>query len=147
MRKIIPILIVLGLIAGIVSISGCTSTSGKEVKYKEINVASLSSNGVFGGHDALVDIPDNATSVRIVYSLKGASAYGMGSNGNLGVTYENVNASSGEDPMTLSSDNKYLEAGPGKTVSGELNSTDHGAFYLSGNFVSGKITIYTTVPE
>lgn len=71
----------------------------------------------------------------------------MNVNGNLGVTYENVNASSGEDPITKSTDNKYLEAGPGKTVSGEFNSTDHGDFYLSGNFPSGKITIYATVPE
>lgn len=147
MKKIIPILVVLGLIVGIVVISGCTGTSGKEIKVKEINVASLSSNGVFGGHDALVDIPDNATSVRIVYSLKGANNYGMGSNGNLGVTYENVNAKSGEDPITKYYDNKYLEAGAGKTVSCEFNSTDHGDFYLSGSFPSGKITIYATVPE
>lgn len=145
MKKIIPILIVLGLIVGIVAISGCTGSSGKEIKLKEINVASLSSNGVFGGHDALVDIPDNATSVRIVYSLKGASSYGMGSNGNMGVTSENINPKSGESPFGFN--NKYLEAGPGKTISGELNSTDHGSFYLSGNFPSGKITIYATVPE
>ncbi|MGB9979412.1 hypothetical protein [Methanobacterium sp.] len=147
MKKIIPILIIVGLIAGIVAISGCTSSSGKEIKVKEINVASLSSNGVFGGHDALVDIPDNATQVRIVYKLKGANNYGMGSNGNLGVTYENINSNSGENPITKSTSNKYLEAGAGKTVSGEFNSTDHGDFYLSGNFPSGNITIYATVPE
>ncbi len=146
-KKAIPILII-GLILGIITISGCTSSSGgKEVLVKEINVASLPSNGVFGGHDALVDIPDNATQVRVVYSLKGSSSYGMGSNGNMGVTFENVAANSGEDPMAKSGDNKYIEAGPGKTVTGTFNSTDHGSFYLSGNFPSGKISIYATIPE
>ncbi len=63
---------------------------------------------MFGGHDTLVDIHDNATQVRVVYSLKGASSYGMGSNGNMGITYENVDPKSGKDPMTKSGDNKYI---------------------------------------
>lgn len=143
MKKIIPIL-VFGLILGIVTISGCTSSATKEITVKEIDIASLPQG--LGGNIAIVDLPDNATSVRIAYTLVGKSDYGMGSNGNMGITYTNVDPNSGESPITKSSTNKYLEATAGQTISGNFTSTDHGAFYYSGNFESGKITIYATVP-
>lgn len=143
MRKILPLLAIV-LIAGIVGISGCTSTPTKEVVLKEIDVSSLSSMAVFGGKGIIFDIPENATNVRVKYNLTGASSYGMGSNGNLGVSSENIDPNSGQSPIGF--DNQYLEAGPGKTISGEKNFTSKGAFYYQGNFASGKITVYATIP-
>ncbi len=127
------------LIAGVVFISGCTS-SAQESLLEEIDVASLPSMSVFGGKGIILDIPDNASTVRVTYNLTGASSYGMGSNGNLGVTSENIDPNSGQNPIGLN--NLYLEAGPGKTISGEKNFTANGAFYYTGSFASGKIVVY-----
>lgn len=140
MKNIVITLVVIMLVAGVVAISGCTSTPSETV-LKEIDVASLPSISVFGGQGIILDIPDNATSVRVTYNLTADSNYGMGSNGNLGVTSENVDPNSGQNPIGYN--NLYLEAGPGKTISGEKNFTDHGAFYYTGSFSSGKIVVYT----
>ncbi len=131
------------LVVLVVAFSGCTSEgAAKETQLKEIKVASLDSMSVFGSKGIIYDIPDNMTDVRVVYNLTGANSYGMGSNGNMGVTSDNVNPNSGQAPSALN--NQYLESGPGKTISGEQNFTDHGSFYYSGSFVKGTITIYGT---
>lgn len=143
MKKILPLLVIL-LILGIVGISGCTDSGTKEIVVKKIDVADLGSGGVFGGQKSIVDIPDNATGVRAVYNLTAENSYGMGSNGNIGFTSENIDPNSGEDPVGF--DNKYLEGGAGKTISGEIESSSTGAFYYTGSFAKGTITVYATVP-
>lgn len=130
------------LVLGIVAISGCTSPAAQETLLEEIDVSTLSSNSALGGQGIIVDIPDNATKVRVVYNLTAKSSYGMGSNGNIGVSSENVDPNSGQNPMGLN--NEYLDAGAGKTISGEKNFTDTGAFYYSGSFASGTIMVYVT---
>lgn len=144
MKKIAGICLIALLMLGIVFLSECTSSPSKEVVLKEIDVASLSSEGVFGSQKAIVDIPDNATKVRVVYALTAKDRYGMGSNGNMGVNHDNINENSGEN--VISWDNHYIEAGPGKTIQSEFTSTGHGAFYYTGSFGSGTITVYATLP-
>lgn len=139
MRNYLTVGLVILLVAGVAAISGCTSTQTETV-LKEIDVAALPSMSVFGGQGIILDIPDNATSVRVTYNLTAKSSYGMGSNGNLGVSSDNVDPNSGQNPIDYN--NLYLEAGPGKTISGEKNFTTNGAFYYSGSFASGKIVIY-----
>ncbi|MBZ2164601.1 hypothetical protein [Methanobacterium spitsbergense] len=130
------------IIVLVVAFSGCTSTPAKETVIKEFNVSSLESMSVFGSKGIIFDIPDNVTKVRVVYNLTGANSYGMGSNGNMGVSSDNIDPNSGQSPIGF--DNQYLEAGPGKTISGEQNFTSHGGFYYGGSFVKGKITVYGT---
>ncbi len=141
MKNGLTIVAVFLLVAGIVAISGCTS-SAQETLLEEIDVATLPSNSVFGGQGIIVDIPDNATKVRVTYNLTAKSSYGMGSNGNIGVSSENVDPNSGQNPIGFN--NEYLDAGAGQTITGEKNFTDNGAFYYSGSFASGTIAVYVT---
>ncbi|HTX61110.1 MAG TPA: hypothetical protein VMC48_02270 [Methanobacterium sp.] len=139
MKNYLIIGTVIILLAGVVFISGCTSTP-KETVLQEIDVSSLQSMSVFGGKGIILDIPDNATSVRVTYNLTADSSYGMGSNGNLGVSSDNIDPNSGQNPISYN--NLYLEAGPDKSITGEKNFTSNGAFYYTGNFASGKIIVY-----
>lgn len=139
MRNGLMIGLVILLLAGIVFISGCTSTT-QETVLKDIDVSTLQSMSVFGSKGIIFDIPDNATKVRVTYNLTASSSYGMGSNGNLGVTSENVDPNSGQNPIGLN--NLYLEGGPGKTITGEKNFTANGAFYYQGSFEAGNIVVY-----
>jgi hypothetical protein len=141
MKNGITIVAVFLLVVGIVAISGCTSPA-QETLLDEIDVSTLPSNSALGGQGIIVDIPDNATSVRVTYNLTAKSDYGMGSNGNIGVSSENVDPNSGQSP--IGSNNEYLEAGAGKTITGEKNFTANGAFYYSGNFASGTIKVYVS---
>lgn len=141
MKNGITIVAVFLLVVSIVAISGCTSPA-QETLLDEIDVSTLPSNSALGGQGIIVDIPDNATSVRVTYNLTADSVYGMGSNGNIGVSSENVDPNSGQSPIGLN--NEYLEAGAGKTITGEKNFTANGAFYYSGNFASGTIKVYVS---
>ncbi|MBZ2166523.1 hypothetical protein [Methanobacterium spitsbergense] len=141
MKKILPI-IVIGLILNIIAISGCTDNNIKthEVLLKTINISS-SNNTEFSLNPIIVDIPDNATSVRYDYKLIG-DAYGsicyVGTNAN------KIDPTSGETPISINY--HYLQASAGQTINGTYNSTDHGVFYYTGNFKSGTIKLYANIP-
>lgn len=131
------------LIVAVVAFSGCTSSTPKETLVKDVNVSSMEKVSAFGTKGVIFDIPDNASNVRVVYNLTAGSSFGMGSNGNLGVSSDNIDPNSGQSPIGF--DNEYLEAGPGKTIYGEKNFTSsHGSFYYGGSFVSGNIKVYVT---
>jgi len=148
------ILVLLVLLVVVIGISGCTDyytgngTSGPSQSNEQLvgtyKVTSSDEGGVFGEQKLLVQLPANTNRVKVVYNMTAESSYGMGSNGNLGVTSEQVVESSGQDPIMLSTDNQYLEGGPGKTINGELTFSGGKTFYYSGNFVSGTISVYAT---
>ncbi len=137
--------IVIGLVIFFVIVGALIAGNNgapKETLIQNISVSSLPQLSVFGNQGIIIDIPSNATNLRVDYNLTGSSSYGIGSNGNLGATTDKINNNSGQSP--IGPDNLYLEAGPGKSISGEKNFTDKGSFYYEGNFQSGNILVYVT---
>ena len=107
---------------------------------KTIDVSALN-NDEFSLNPILVDIPDNATSVKFVYNLSGGD---YGSMGYIGTNPKNIDPKSVENPISMNY--HYLQASQGQRINGTYNTMDHGVFYYMGNFQSGKIKIYANVP-
>jgi hypothetical protein len=140
--KRILLFLILGLLLSIVAISGCINSTSKtdEVLIKTIDVSSLNDTE-FSLTPIIVDIPDNATNIKVFYNLTGGE---YGSMSYIGTNSKNIDPTSGESP--ISTNYHYLQASKGQKINGTYNSTDHGVFYYMGNFVSGKISIYANIP-
>lgn len=126
----IVVLLVLVILA-----SSMSNSTSKEVKVGVINATS---------DTALesLEIPDNATSIRVVYNLTADNDYGIDDNGNLGTS---SSFQAGQDPFMngLVTESQYLVSGGNKTLNGEFTFSPNKYVVYSGTF-RGKITVYAT---
>ena len=138
LKKATPIIILI-LIAAIVGTSGCTSST------KEILVGEYKATDNAQGNPLIVTLPNGTQSVRAEYVLKAPSNFGMGGNGNMGVTDQALQQ--GENPWMNGeiSDSQYLE-GKGKTLAGNFTFGSGKYFAYQGMF-TGTIKVYANVTE
>ena len=136
----------------VVFASGCTSepsssnnTTGSSVSGSEKLIGSYkisqATDSAIGGKKLLVLLPDGTSAVRVVYTLNGGET---GANGNLGVNPNVISSGTGEDPSMSSTESKYLEAGQGATIKGEIKFSGGKTFWYIGNFASGSFDVYAT---
>lgn len=134
---------VVGVILLLLIVIGMSGAGAKEVQVGVINV----SYDQYGGGPLVesLAIPEGATNVRVIYDLNAADNYGMGANGNIGIS--NVNGADGQDPWLNGGivDSKYIQAEGGQHITGEMSFTPDKFVVYSGMF-DGTITVYATVP-
>lgn len=130
---------ILTLLVVVVMISGCTSSSTKEVKVGTLNVT----GDMDAPEDYMLKLPENATKVRVEYNLNATNLDGnIAPNGNLGT----ANAvQQGEDPWQDNKmvDSKYL-SGSNEELIGNLTFNPGDYFVYSGQF-TGNLTVYATI--
>jgi len=130
---------IIALLVVVVMISGCTSSSTKEVKVGTLNVT----NGMNAPEDYMLKLPENTTKISVEYNLNATDVDGnIAPNGNLGT----ANAvQKGEDPWEDSKmvDSKYL-SGSNEQLVGNLTFNPGEYFVYSGMF-TGNITVYATL--
>ena len=140
MNKIIVGILCIILLVGVVCISGCTDAGTKEIKVKEINAKYDS----FESSMEYVEIPENASSIRVVYDLDSVDTSGFDGNANLYTT--DSDPKSGRDALMNGDfvDTEYLQD-TGDGINGEIEFLPAKYFVYDG-MLSGKITVYATVP-
>lgn len=138
-NKVIAVILGIFLIAGIVATSGCTAST------KEVLVGQYKATDNANGNALIVTLPNNTQSVRAEYVLVAPNNYGMGGNGNMGVTDQSLQQ--GEDPWMNGeiTDSQYLE-GKNKKLSGNFTFGSGKYFAYQGMF-TGTIKVYANVTE
>lgn len=120
-------------------ISGCTSSSTKEVKVGTLNVT----NGMNAPDDYMLKLPENTTKVRVEYNLNATNLDGnIAPNGNLGTAN---GVQKGEDPWNDNKmvDSKYL-SGSNEQLAGNL-TFEPGDYFVYNGMFKGNLTIYATI--
>lgn len=130
------------IIGGILGVLILLMLAGNMAPTKEVLVGTVTADDSILSVESL-KLPDNATSIRVVYDLNADGNYGIGANGNIGTCSE---FNSGQDPFIngLVLDSEYLSADSGN-INGELTFSPDAYFVYSGMF-NGEFKVYATVP-